>query len=229
MLECSLVTQFGSAFERGEEGLKGQVPPPDAGGHTFFQTGDGPTTFRFNPRNADDIFAEFFGFSSPFGGGGGGGGNGMRGASSVIDDEVCGTRSPGVVARLMGLDSLPSSSFLDPYFTPYFDSQSLQDVLYWRTKFNHLHDHQILYSGKSIEKAEGSSRNFMEEKPQQTRSRPIEKFQTEVMPPKSAKSIPLTPKEAWDQAMEAWISVMDCPAEFAYEDHLTKFEVVYAP
>ena len=29
--------------------------------------------------------------------------------------------------------------------------------------------------------------------------------------------------------MEAWISVMDCPAEFAYEDHLTKFEVVYAP
>lgn len=66
----------------GEEGLKGQVPPPDAagaGGTSFFQTGDGPTTFRFNPRNADDIFAEFFGFSSPFGGMGGGGG--MRGGS----------------------------------------------------------------------------------------------------------------------------------------------------
>lgn len=64
----------------GEEGLKGQVPPPDAGGTTFFQTGDGPTTFRFNPRNANDIFSEFFGFSSPssFGGGGGGG---MRGGS----------------------------------------------------------------------------------------------------------------------------------------------------
>uniref|UniRef100_A0A5B7BZA3 J domain-containing protein n=1 Tax=Davidia involucrata TaxID=16924 RepID=A0A5B7BZA3_DAVIN len=67
----------------GEEGLKGQVPPPDAGGPggaTFFQTGDGPNVFRFNPRNADDIFAEFFGFSSPFGGMGGGGG-GMRGSS----------------------------------------------------------------------------------------------------------------------------------------------------
>jgi len=66
----------------GEEGLKGQVPPPEAGGPggaTFFSTGDGPTTFRFNPRNADDIFAEFFGFSSPFGGMGGGGG--MRGGS----------------------------------------------------------------------------------------------------------------------------------------------------
>lgn len=68
----------------GEEGLKGQVPPPDAGGAggaTYFQTGDGPNVFRFNPRNANDIFAEFFGFSSPFGGMGGGGG-GMRGAGT---------------------------------------------------------------------------------------------------------------------------------------------------
>ncbi|KAJ6419032.1 hypothetical protein OIU84_029189 [Salix udensis] len=63
----------------GEEGLKGQVPPPGAGGASFFSGGDGPASYRFNPRNADDIFAEFFGFSSPFGGMGGGGG-GMRGA-----------------------------------------------------------------------------------------------------------------------------------------------------
>jgi DnaJ family protein B protein 4 len=76
----------------GEEGLKGQVPPPGAGGAgmpggaTFFSTsgGDGPTTFRFNPRNAEDIFAEFFGSSSPFGGMGGGGGGmgGMPGMRS---------------------------------------------------------------------------------------------------------------------------------------------------
>ncbi|OUZ99104.1 DnaJ domain [Macleaya cordata] len=44
----------------GEEGLQGQVPQPGAGG--------GPASFRFNPRSADDIFSEFFGFSSPFGG-----------------------------------------------------------------------------------------------------------------------------------------------------------------
>ncbi|KAL2328176.1 hypothetical protein Fmac_021603 [Flemingia macrophylla] len=64
----------------GEEGLKGQVPPPDTGGAgtTYFSTGDVPGSFRFNPRNADDIFAEFFGFSSPFGGMGGRGGGGMR-------------------------------------------------------------------------------------------------------------------------------------------------------
>ncbi|KAF8031179.1 hypothetical protein BT93_D0398 [Corymbia citriodora subsp. variegata] len=66
----------------GEEGLKGQVPPPGAGGPggaTFFQTGEGPNVFRFNPRDANDIFAEFFGSSSPFGGGMGGGR--MRGGS----------------------------------------------------------------------------------------------------------------------------------------------------
>ncbi|GMG98560.1 hypothetical protein Nepgr_000400 [Nepenthes gracilis] len=73
----------------GEEGLKGGVPPPDAGapgGATFFSTGDGPTTFRFNPRSADDIFAEIFGYSSPFGGGGS-----MRGSrfpSSIFGDEI---------------------------------------------------------------------------------------------------------------------------------------------
>lgn len=50
----------------GEEGLKGQVPPPGAGGFSYGQ--DGPTSFRFNPRSADDIFSEFFGFSTPFGG-----------------------------------------------------------------------------------------------------------------------------------------------------------------
>ncbi|CAK9177922.1 unnamed protein product [Ilex paraguariensis] len=71
----------------GEEGLKGQVPPPDAGGPggtTFFSTGDEPNVFTFSPRNANDIFAEFFGSSSPFGGmpfGGMGGGSGMRGNS----------------------------------------------------------------------------------------------------------------------------------------------------
>ncbi|XP_024531797.1 dnaJ homolog subfamily B member 4 [Selaginella moellendorffii] len=54
----------------GEEGLKGQVPPPGATGGTNFANGAGPNVFVFNPRNAEDIFAEFFGGSSPFGMGG---------------------------------------------------------------------------------------------------------------------------------------------------------------
>ncbi|XP_027105380.1 uncharacterized protein [Coffea arabica] len=78
----------------GEEGLKGQVPPPGAGGPgraTFFQTGDGPNVFRFNPRNANDIFDEFFGFSTPFGGMGGAGGmngGGTRFPSSMFGDDI---------------------------------------------------------------------------------------------------------------------------------------------
>ncbi|KAJ7541950.1 hypothetical protein O6H91_10G082700 [Diphasiastrum complanatum] len=54
----------------GEEGLKGQVSPPGAGVATSFANWGG-SEFRFNPRNPEDIFAEFFGGSSgPFFAGG---------------------------------------------------------------------------------------------------------------------------------------------------------------
>ena len=55
----------------GEEGLKGGFVPPGAQGNPF-EHGGGPGggSFKFNPRSADDIFAEFFGGASPFGGGG---------------------------------------------------------------------------------------------------------------------------------------------------------------
>ncbi|QCE03600.1 dnaJ homolog subfamily B member 1-like [Vigna unguiculata] len=69
----------------GEEGLKGQVPPPGAGGFSGGSDG-GSTTFRFNPRSADDIFSEFFGFSSPFGMGDMGGRAGPSGFHRFGDD-----------------------------------------------------------------------------------------------------------------------------------------------
>lgn len=50
----------------GEEGLKDMPPPGSSGGSS-----------GFNPRNAEDIFAEFFG-SSPFGFGSTGPGRSMR-------------------------------------------------------------------------------------------------------------------------------------------------------
>lgn len=85
----------------GEEGLKGQVPTGaggPGGGASFFQTGDGPNVFRFNPRDANDIFAEFFGSSSPFGGMGGGGG--MRGGATrsfggIFGDDIFGSFTEG--------------------------------------------------------------------------------------------------------------------------------------
>ncbi|GMY17818.1 dnaJ homolog subfamily B member 4 [Fagus crenata] len=57
----------------GEEGLK-DMPPPSSGG---FSSGNGSAETGFNPRNAEDIFAEFFG-SSPFGFGSSGPGRSMR-------------------------------------------------------------------------------------------------------------------------------------------------------
>uniref|UniRef100_A9SWH6 Uncharacterized protein n=1 Tax=Physcomitrium patens TaxID=3218 RepID=A9SWH6_PHYPA len=64
--------------QEGEEGLKGGMPPPGAA-HGFANGSGGTHSFRFNPRNAEDIFAEFFGGGSPFGGMGGLGGRGSRG------------------------------------------------------------------------------------------------------------------------------------------------------
>ncbi|KAJ4848407.1 hypothetical protein Tsubulata_032778 [Turnera subulata] len=113
-------------------------------------------------------------------------------ASSVTDDDGYGAKAPGVVARLMGLDSMPTSSFQEPNTTPFFDTQSLRDASQSRKRFDYYHDDQIMYSGNLLSKEDGPLRNFSEPKPTKVLSRPIEKFQTEILPPKSAKSIPIT-------------------------------------
>lgn len=59
----------------GEEGLK-DMPPPGSASFPF-GNGGGSESSGFNPRNAEDIFAEFFG-SSPFGFGSSGPGKSMR-------------------------------------------------------------------------------------------------------------------------------------------------------
>ncbi|PPD86461.1 hypothetical protein GOBAR_DD16592 [Gossypium barbadense] len=60
--------------QHGEEGLK-DVPPPGSSGPSYGNGTGGPN--GFNPRNAEDIFAEFFG-SSPFGFGSTGPGRSSR-------------------------------------------------------------------------------------------------------------------------------------------------------
>lgn len=104
-------------------------------------------------------------------------------ASSVIDEDFCGaTRAPGVVARLMGLDSLPKSNVFEPS-TPLFDDADCQT-----TSFNHCQG-QGVFSGRL---QDVHFCNGTESKYHKVMHRPIEKFQTEVLPPKSAKSIPIT-------------------------------------
>ncbi|KAK4786794.1 hypothetical protein SAY86_010627 [Trapa natans] len=114
-------------------------------------------------------------------------------ASSVTDEEGCGSRGPNVVARLMGLDFMPTTYPSEPYSTPFFDTQSLREAEYNRRNVEYSQNyHQMLYSGDLIMKTEDSFRNHVEPKPHKIVNRPIEKFQTEMLPPKSAKTIPIT-------------------------------------
>ncbi|KAK8498039.1 hypothetical protein V6N13_009067 [Hibiscus sabdariffa] len=112
-------------------------------------------------------------------------------ASSVTDDEMYGAKPPNVVARLMGLDSLPTSS--EPYSTPFFDTQSLRDAHFQKRNLNCYHGEKIVYPDDPFNKIKGGPlRNFADLKPHQMVSNPIEKFRTESLPPKAAKTIPIT-------------------------------------
>ncbi|KAK1436351.1 hypothetical protein QVD17_02130 [Tagetes erecta] len=106
-------------------------------------------------------------------------------ATSVTDDDGYGTKAPGVIARLMGLDSLPTVNFSDSYSNPSFDSQSLRDS-------------STSYIIKEPEydpidcQMEPVSRPLKVKPQNMAIGRAIEKFQTETLPPRSAKSIPIT-------------------------------------
>ncbi|XP_038991923.1 uncharacterized protein LOC120115225 [Hibiscus syriacus] len=112
-------------------------------------------------------------------------------ASSVTDDDMYGAKAPNVVARLMGLDSLPTSS--EPYSTPFFETQSLRDAHFHNRNLNYHHDEQMVYPDDPFNKIKGGPvRNFADSKPRKMVSNPIEKFRTESLPPKAVKTIPIT-------------------------------------
>lgn len=121
------------------------------------------------------------------------GGSDYSCASSVTDDDGFGTKAPGVVARLMGLDSLPTSIAMESYSTPFFDSISLSEAPFRGRNLDFYHDHQIMHSSHLFDKKEANARNNeLEIRSLKLPNRPIEKFQTEFLPTKSAKTIPIT-------------------------------------
>ncbi|KAJ9185981.1 hypothetical protein P3X46_005546 [Hevea brasiliensis] len=108
--------------------------------------------------------------------------------SSVTSDEGYGTRAPGVVARLMGLESLPTSNAAEPSSTPFCDSASLRASQYDSSTPNLWSEYNPMdYLNNSKD-----SWNSLESRSLKVQNRPIERFQTEILPPKSAKSIPIT-------------------------------------
>ncbi|XP_044483273.1 uncharacterized protein LOC123209344 isoform X2 [Mangifera indica] len=111
-------------------------------------------------------------------------------ASSATNDEGYGARAPGVVARLMGLDSLPTSNVPEPCSTPHVDVQSLRASHYDRNIPNMWSDHSVQHL--NIPNKECLSHNQVDSRVHKVQNQPIERFQTEVLPPKSAKSIPIS-------------------------------------
>ncbi|KAB1202127.1 hypothetical protein CJ030_MR8G002384 [Morella rubra] len=103
-------------------------------------------------------------------------------ASSVTDDEG-GAKAPGVVARLMGLDMLPASTVTELCSTPCFYSRSFGPSLKDRSNPNLWSDHHLM---------DFMNRDRMESGTQKQQNRPFERFQTEMLPPKWAKSMPIT-------------------------------------
>ncbi|KAL9393023.1 hypothetical protein Peur_012308 [Populus x canadensis] len=113
-------------------------------------------------------------------------------ASSMTSDEGYGTRAPGAVARLMGLDSLPTSNVAEPSSTLVFDSRSLRAFQYDSSSPNLWSEYNPVDHLNVPNKQEKYAWNSVESRPHKVENRPSKRFQTETLPPKSAKSIPST-------------------------------------
>ncbi|GER31492.1 sacI homology domain-containing protein / WW domain-containing protein [Striga asiatica] len=90
-------------------------------------------------------------------------------ASSLTEADFYTSKAPNVVARLIGLDSLPKSSFLDPNSTPLSNCRSFASRSHYKSKSLDF-SQDLEFKCESF--AKGST----------------EKFCTEIMPPRSAKS-----------------------------------------
>ncbi|XP_030544857.1 uncharacterized protein LOC115751220 isoform X2 [Rhodamnia argentea] len=112
-------------------------------------------------------------------------------AGSETSNEGCENRAPGVVARLMGLDSLPNSNgpesstlcseFHQVKASPYSDGT--HDLQSRRDPIDYL---------SSSRRLGRFSSHPAEAKLLKAQNRPIERFQIEILPPKSAKPISIT-------------------------------------
>lgn len=113
-------------------------------------------------------------------------------ASSVSGDLEHGKKEPGVVARLMGLDSLPITNFNDPCCTPFVETHTFRDSSCLRAVSTSQSEHDIVVFESVRNKLDGLTGNPLDLRMLKVNSRPVERFQSEVMPPKSAKPISIT-------------------------------------
>ncbi|XP_061369640.1 uncharacterized protein LOC133312454 [Gastrolobium bilobum] len=113
-------------------------------------------------------------------------------ALSTSSDEGCGTKAPGLVARLMGLDSLPVSTVSELSSTSLCGSNSLGSSHCHEGALHSVADYFPVDSITMPLKPEKSSWGSRESKAQKVVNLSIKRFQAEMLPPKSAKPIPVT-------------------------------------
>ncbi|XP_056851279.1 uncharacterized protein LOC130500343 isoform X2 [Raphanus sativus] len=109
------------------------------------------------------------------------------GSSVTSDEEGTGTRAPSVVARLMGLESLPVPNVQEPRFNPDLDPFFLRPSRNttsskWNAAYENLRSDYDRVSSEHLDSRTSDGRS----------NRPIERFQTETFPPRSAKPICVT-------------------------------------
>ncbi|XP_057963344.1 uncharacterized protein LOC131154534 isoform X2 [Malania oleifera] len=112
--------------------------------------------------------------------------------SIVSADEGCGTKAPGLVARLMGLDSLPSSGVSECHPDSLLDSCSISDPYHSKTTPNLMSEHQSMANDGMPDDFNGFNDNPVKSSSPKAQTRPIERFRTEITAPKSDKSVPTT-------------------------------------
>lgn len=113
-------------------------------------------------------------------------------ASSVIGDDGYGKKAPGVVARLMGLDSMPTTTSCETSSFASYETHAIENSYYpgGATPFE-LEHHMMGYS-YAPSRMEGMPWNSVDSRVNKVHGRPPERFQTEVLPPRSAKPISIT-------------------------------------
>ncbi|XP_010516514.1 PREDICTED: uncharacterized protein LOC104792149 [Camelina sativa] len=105
-------------------------------------------------------------------------------ASSVTSDDGNVVKAPSVVARLMGLKGLPLPNVLKPRVNPDLDPYFLRSSRQASTWDANV-DHQTGFDGGSWDHLDSRTSKG-------PRKRMIERFQTETLPPRSAKPISVT-------------------------------------
>ncbi|KAL9811637.1 hypothetical protein AtNW77_Chr5g0111711 [Arabidopsis thaliana] len=109
-------------------------------------------------------------------------------ASSVTSDDGQGTRAPSVVARLMGLESLPVPNVQEPRLNPDLDPFLLRPS----QNTNRWDAYENLGYVNLRSDYDGISWDHLDSRTNNGRNQPIERFQSETFPPRSAKPICVT-------------------------------------